>query len=431
MSWLCFSGSPDKTNNEGSTSLHLAAGNGHLACLQYLTNFGGNVHALNDNGVTPMQESSIKGQLECVRHLEDIVTHQVAQDRTKVEKMQNKAKKELEKRIKEREKLMKTIDKSYDKKAAKQRKFFGVPLSANPNNPYNLDGADKLSYSQLTGMTNGGQHSRMNRSSDDMNEYENSNIDNDSIDSFQRIEEEFLTRTSQISDDIVFERPEKSSIKTDQTDVSGGSSSTEISIKQPGMLASLNSLYSSSSNGSKNGSYSRSYNGYLNGYPQNGGGGGGYPTRKPPGGSSTGTGGFGSSQHLSASIAGRSHGSTLPPSKRNGRPVGYREVHMGPLYTFLHSLGMDEFRDVFLREKIDLSACLLCEENDLKDIGLPLGDRKKLMSAINKRNQIMRDAASDSTKELFDSAIWWICWIVRDSIDTGRSMGVVNSWWVW
>lgn len=348
-----------------------------------------------------MQEASMKGQLECVRHLEDIVTHQVAQDRTKVEKMQTKARKELEKRVKEREKLMKTIDKSYDKKAAKQRKYFGVPLSANPNNPYNMDGpgADKLSYSQLTGMTNGGagHHHRMNRSSEEMNEYDISNLDNDSIDSFQRIEEAFLTRTSQISDDIMFERPEKSSIKTEQTDMSGGSSSTEISIKQPGILASLNSLHSGSS-GSKNGSYSRSYNG---GYPlsQNGG----YP-RKDTGRKQT-TPGFGSSQHLSASSNSKNNGSTLPPSKRNGRPVGYREVHMGPLYTFLHSLGMDEFRDVFVREKIDLSACLLCDENDLREIGLPLGDRKKLMDAINKRNQIMKNAIADRSQELFDSAI--------------------------
>ena len=78
---------------------------------------------------------------------------------------------------------------------------------------------------------------------------------------------------------------------------------------------------------------------------------------------------------------------------------------MGPLYTFLHSLGMDEFRDVFVREKIDLSACLLCDESDLREIGLPLGDRKKLMDAINKRNQIMRDASSKKSNELFDSAI--------------------------
>ena len=351
-----------------------------------------------------MQEASMKGQLESVRHLEDIVTHQVAQDRTKVEKMQNKARKELDKRVKEREKLIKTIDKSYDKKAAKQRKYFGVPLSANPNNPYNLDGpgADKLSYSQLTGMTNGGagHHHRMNRSSEEMNEYDISNLDNDSIDSFQRIEEEFLTRTSQISDDIVFERPEKSSIKTDQTDISGGSSSTEISIKQPGMLASLNSLHSGSS-GSKNGSYSRSYNGYPS--SQNGSA-GGYP-RKDTGRKQLIPAGFGSSQHLGASTNGKSNGSTLPPSKRHGRPVGYRDVHMGPLYTFLHSLGMDEFRDVFVREKIDLSACLLCDENDLREIGLPLGDRKKLMDAINKRNQIMRDACSKKSNELFDSAI--------------------------
>jgi len=352
----------------------------------------------------------MKGQLECVRHLEAIVTHQVSQDRSKVEKMQQRAKKDLDKRLKERQKLLKTIDKSYDKKAAKQRKYIGVPLNANPNNPYNLDGTDKMSFSQLTGMSNGHHHHHqhpLDRSNDDEMHDE---YDDDSIDSFQRVEDEFLTRTSQISDDIVFERPEKSSIKTDQTDLSGGSS-TEMPIrKSAGMVASLNSLHSKNKGG-YNRSMDRGYTNGNNGYPTNNQQ-NGYPRKlsSMSGGSVIDSGkrtangkGFGSSQHLGASMSSSKSGN-LPPSKRTGRPVGYREVHMGPLYTFLHSLGMDEFRDVFLREKIDLSACLLCDEKDLREIGLPLGPRKKLIDAINKRNQVMREA-SEKKKELLDSAV--------------------------
>ena len=355
----------------------------------------------------------MKGQLECVRHLEAIVTHQVSQDRTKVDKMQQRAKKDLEKRLKERQKLLKNIDKSYDKKAAKQRKYIGVPLNANPNNPYNLDGTDKMSFSQLTGMSNGHHHHHhhhhpLDRSNDEMQD----EYDDDSIDSFQRVEDEFLTRTSQISDDIVFERPEKSSIKTDQTDLSGGSS-TEIPIrKSAGMVASLNSLHSKNKGAGYNRSTNGGYTNGNNGYPQANHQQNGYP-RKPvsmsgasssdSGKRTTGSKGFGSSQHLGASMSSSKAGN-LPPSKRTGRPVGYREVHMGPLYTFLHSLGMDEFRDVFLREKIDLSACLLCDEKDLREIGLPLGPRKKLIDAINKRNQVMREA-SEKKKELIDAVV--------------------------
>ena len=116
-------GNPDKPNNEGMTSIHLAASVGQLNCLVFLTNFGGNIYAMSDGGSTAIQEVSNKGQVECVRHLETFIAHQVQQDRLKVEKLQEKSKKDAEKRVKEKSKLLKKLDRDYGKKSAKHRKY--------------------------------------------------------------------------------------------------------------------------------------------------------------------------------------------------------------------------------------------------------------------------------------------------------------------
>ena len=55
---------------------------------------------------------------------------------------------------------------------------------------------------------------------------------------------------------------------------------------------------------------------------------------------------------------------------------------------------------MILNEKIDLNACLLCEESDLREIGLPVGPRKKIIDGIKKRKEILRN----SVNEFKDSA---------------------------
>eukprot|EP01090_Pellita_catalonica_P006149 TRINITY_DN16346_c0_g1_i1.p1 TRINITY_DN16346_c0_g1~~TRINITY_DN16346_c0_g1_i1.p1 ORF type:complete len:108 (-),score=26.74 TRINITY_DN16346_c0_g1_i1:233-556(-) len=45
--------------------------------------------------------------------------------------------------------------------------------------------------------------------------------------------------------------------------------------------------------------------------------------------------------------------------------------------------GVEEYQDTFLREKVtDQEAFSLLDENDLKELGIPLGIRKKLLSRV-------------------------------------------------
>lgn len=61
-----------------------------------------------------------------------------------------------------------------------------------------------------------------------------------------------------------------------------------------------------------------------------------------------------------------------------------------PLATFLQSLDLIDHIQLLYREKLDLEALALCEEKDLTDIGLPLGSRKKILNAIQRRQALLK-----------------------------------------
>lgn len=67
------------------------------------------------------------------------------------------------------------------------------------------------------------------------------------------------------------------------------------------------------------------------------------------------------------------------------------EAENTPLEVFLASQMLDEFFPVFMREKIDLDALMLCSDEDLQSIQMELGPRKKVLNAMNKRKQALKN----------------------------------------
>ncbi|KAF0296712.1 Usher syndrome type-1G [Amphibalanus amphitrite] len=57
------------------------------------------------------------------------------------------------------------------------------------------------------------------------------------------------------------------------------------------------------------------------------------------------------------------------------------------LHLFLTSAGIPEFIPTFVREQIDLTALELLTEEDLIELEVPLGPRKKLQKALRERKQ--------------------------------------------
>jgi hypothetical protein len=65
-------------------------------------------------------------------------------------------------------------------------------------------------------------------------------------------------------------------------------------------------------------------------------------------------------------------------------------VDATPLEVFLRSQHLEEFLPIFMREQIDLEALLLCSDEDLQNIQMQLGPRKKVLNAIDKRKQVLQ-----------------------------------------
>ena len=56
---------------------------------------------------------------------------------------------------------------------------------------------------------------------------------------------------------------------------------------------------------------------------------------------------------------------------------------MQQIADWLEKLGMSEYADRFVENKIDISVLPHLTDQDLKDIGIPLGHRRKILAAIN------------------------------------------------
>lgn len=103
-------------------------------------------------------------------------------------------------------------------------------------------------------------------------------------------------------------------------------------------------------------------------------------------------------------------GSALSLQERNLQELPWEEVEVGldedlepepnPLETFLACQSLGEFMSIFRKEKIDLEALLLCSDQDLSSIHIPLGPRKKLLEACKRRLDALEDPEAIEDTEL-------------------------------
>lgn len=74
---LCFhTANPNVRSNPNSkevTPLHIAAGSGHLACLQLLVQLGGDIMARDTEQLTPVDYACVNGQDLCLKYLNDVL----------------------------------------------------------------------------------------------------------------------------------------------------------------------------------------------------------------------------------------------------------------------------------------------------------------------------------------------------------------------
>ncbi|XP_054860305.1 pre-mRNA splicing regulator USH1G isoform X2 [Amphiprion ocellaris] len=103
-------------------------------------------------------------------------------------------------------------------------------------------------------------------------------------------------------------------------------------------------------------------------------------------------------------------GSALSLQERNLQELPWEEAEVGldedmepessPLETFLASQSLGEFMTLFRKEKIDLEALMLCSDQDLTSIHIPLGPRKKLLDACKRRLDALDEPEAIEDTEL-------------------------------
>lgn len=60
-----------------------------------------------------------------------------------------------------------------------------------------------------------------------------------------------------------------------------------------------------------------------------------------------------------------------------------------PIATFLTSNQLESIAQLLLDQQIDLQSLVLCSEEDLQAINIPLGPRKKIFQALEDRKKVL------------------------------------------
>lgn len=116
MDIFFYSGDVNKTDEKGSTALHVAAAYGNQSALELLMTNGANLFSLDDYGRTAARVAAFYQKADCCRYLDTLAIRWQVQSADAVSKLQIKAMRELKKRSKKTEESRDTKTKklSYD-----------------------------------------------------------------------------------------------------------------------------------------------------------------------------------------------------------------------------------------------------------------------------------------------------------------------------
>ncbi|XP_076599003.1 SEC23-interacting protein [Chaetodon auriga] len=107
----------------------------------------------------------------------------------------------------------------------------------------------------------------------------------------------------------------------------------------------------------------------------------------------------GDTKQLTAPITQGSNAVTPPAVEEEPKEDG---EEFEDLCAVLEHLGLSEYKSTFDEERIDIESFLMCTIEDLKEMGIPLGPRKKIAKFVKERvnKQAARQAAQDKKAEV-------------------------------
>ena len=389
------------------TAVHLAASCGQLNCLSFLTNFGSNIWALNNDGRTPLEEAALHNHMDCVRHLDGLVAVQKIQNRKKVERLQQQAQKDAAKRIHKEGKLRAQRDRAYEKRVRREQKEqggdyagFGSNYVAPPsmgrsnvwtNNQRNgtLTNQEQRTFSQLTGVIH--EDNQQNGL-----ETRSMKSHSDTISSKSKLlgtlRSKFNTlrgKNSELSAEPrlvkkVHTNSELHSYHSRSVPLGLNSLDSEVRTRH---CTHLQEHINDSSSETSYGQIVKSVDsrGNTTTHIQ-------YVPKKSPrmkNGSVASRLSQGTRMSYSASDLASIDG--LMDLEDSVSEAVFESHEVKCLVSFLSSLNLDQFSVALVKESIDLSSLSLLSDEDLQSLGIPLGPRRKILEAIRKRNAVLEN----------------------------------------
>ncbi|NWW48693.1 ANS4B protein, partial [Pedionomus torquatus] len=346
-------GDPDKCDIWGNTPLHHAACNGHIHCVSFLINFGANIFALDNDLRTPLEAAASRDRNECVRILDKAATEQNMMNPKKVSKQKAQAQRNVEKQIKECEKRQEKHQHEMNRNYMKE-KVGTVNSSQGTHSRIKLPG---LFASNAT-------NSFSKNLKDTLKLKAKKTADSTRSRESQSSQEDSTGRTSVMH---LFDEKEEDELLNEHGEKTFPDKDSQLSIfKRPGLGKIV---------------FGRNLAADVD-----------------PGTVSSETEGI-SFKMSSEFFQYENAASGREDNAENGSDTPWHEeaiwdeedAENTPLEVFLASQMLDEFLPVFMREKIDLDALMLCSDEDLQSIQIELGPRKKVLNAVNKRKEALKN----------------------------------------
>uniref|UniRef100_A0A8C4ZCC2 USH1 protein network component sans n=1 Tax=Gadus morhua TaxID=8049 RepID=A0A8C4ZCC2_GADMO len=351
-------GDPDKCDMWGNTPLHLAAANGHPSCLSFLVVFGANVWCLDNDYHTPLDMAAAKSHMECVRYLDSIAAKQIGLNTKLVSRLKDRAFRAAERRIKDCAQLQRKHHERMEKRFMKEASAAAATcvhlLSCSPP-PHQA-----TLHSTAKGKAKIQKKLEKKKQGDGTFKiYEDGRKSVRSLAGLQ------------MGSDVMFlkQGTDPGLHEAASSEVSADSGRDSL-FTRPGLGTMV---------------FRRNYlsGGMFDAGPRDEGS---VADSEPVG-------------RAALSLQERNL-QELPWEDEDLELDDEMEPENSPLETFLASQSLGELVSVFMREKIDLQALLLCSDHDLNSIHVPLGPRKKLLDACRRRVDTLSEPEAIRDTEL-------------------------------
>lgn len=341
-------GDPNKSDIWGNSALHHAAEKGHANCVAFLVNFEANIFSLDNKHHSPLDVANLKGHTDCIKILDEAANKQTSLNPKRVAKLKEQALKDAEKKIKECEKIQ-------DKHQSQMNKNFNRNNTGTVNSAKGTlsgsVGARFSTPSTMSSLTKGLRDTLQLK----MKKKAKNTIDQDTVNNIILAKDESIGGQRTRITDVFSEIKEEIDMEEEKQSI----------FNRPGLG---NMIFRRNLAMGINTDFGENFTAEDD------------MTLKVK-------------NELFAEDANNGNeddGENINIAWNDDEVEMDEEEESSPLKVFLESHNLLELHVTLLREKIDLDSLFLCTNEDLQNINLQLGPRKKLLNAVEKRNQALK-----------------------------------------